>query len=254
MWLDERIIKFGDSLTKNEMDIVEDIKKIDQQMPTYNIVELAEVLHTSKSTILRISQKLGFKGFSEFKYHFSINESTVIFNSRDLKEMMKKDINQTIKLAEATNFQPLIQLIKEARTVYCYGTGNAQKKALEEFARLLLTVDKQVVVVPTSSEFPLLLSMMSKEDILIVCSLSGNTPRIKEVVQTVGSIEIPIIGISHFSQSYLHEKADFMYYYCSSGFYDPVKQKERVSLTGLTILLDWIYREYFLNYMDETID
>lgn len=252
MWLDKRIIKYEESLTRNDMELLEDIKKMSHSVANLNIIEMANQLHTSKSTLLRLAQKLGFKGYSEFKYHFDLNESMkehVV--EGDLRSLIKKDIEQTIKLAEGTNFAPLVTAIKNGRTIYCYGTGSSQKKALEEFARLLLTMDKRVIIVPTSTELPLLLSMMSQEDLLIICSLNGHTSKIHKIIQTVEETGIPIVGISRFSQNYLSEMADLMYYYYCTAFYDPKKSKERVSLVALSILLDWIYRECFIAYLSD---
>lgn len=252
MWLDDRIIQSADNLTRNDLEILEDIKKISGEVTNFNIIEMAGRLHTSKSTLLRLAQKLGFKGYSEFKYHFSLNvQSNIRSGDDDLKNLIKKDIDQTIRLAENTNFASLVKLIRESKTIYCYGTGNSQKKALEEFSRLLLTIDKHVIVIPTSTEFPLIMSMISKNDVLFICSLNGNTPKIKEVISSLEKVEIPIIGISKFSQNYLSEHSDLMYYYYCTSFFDSNKNKERVSLIGLNVLLDWIHRECFIDYLNK---
>lgn len=37
-----------------------------------NIAELAELCRASRSAVLRFTQKLGYSGFTEFKYDFSL--------------------------------------------------------------------------------------------------------------------------------------------------------------------------------------
>lgn len=68
MTLEELITKhqkaLGD-LDKTILRYVLDNKKEVQQL---GITELATATYTSKSTVLRLVRKLGFAGFSEFKY------------------------------------------------------------------------------------------------------------------------------------------------------------------------------------------
>jgi RpiR family transcriptional regulator, glv operon transcriptional regulator len=255
MWLDKRIITCRGNLTKNDLDILDEIKQLSYKMPTLGIIELAEILHTSKSSISRLTQKLGFKGYSEFKYHFSLNESeTIQFETQDLRELMKRDINDTIKLAESTNFVPLINHIKNSSIIYCYGTGTSQKKALEEFSRLMITLDKRVIVIPVFAELLMTVGTLTENDMLIICSLRGNTPEVKEVVTKIKGFEIPLVGISKFSQNYLGENSNLSYYYYSSPFFDNNKNKERTTLIGLNVLLEWIYRECFIEYLSKSVE
>ena len=52
------------------------------------IVDLAEKCHVSKSAILRFAKKLGYSGYSEFKYdfslvgHSSVPEDCLLYTSR----------------------------------------------------------------------------------------------------------------------------------------------------------------------------
>lgn len=249
MWIDQRIIENSDNLTKNDLDLLEEIRKFAEKVPQLSIAELSNILHVSQSTIVRLSQRLGFKGYSEFKYHFSLNQDEIIkHSSEDLRELLKQDIQSTIKLAENTNFSTLVNQIIKARIIYCYGTGLSQKKALEEFGRLLMDMNKQVIIVPVQRELSMMIPMVSNDDLFIICSLTGNTNELKTIVPELKKREIPLVGISEFSQNYLSNSANLSYYFYSSGFYDNSKIS-RISLTGLTILLDWIYRECQIEIM-----
>ena len=251
MWLDKRIINYRDSLTKNDLELLEEIKYLEEQMPSFGIIELANQLHTSKSSISRLTQKLGFKGYSEFKYHFGLHESEIVSHkTEDLRELLKKDINETIKLAESTNFSPLIDHFKRAQIIYCYGTGTSQKKYLEEFSRLMITLNKRVIVIPVYSELLMTIGALTEKDMILICSLRGDTSEVREIVTKIKDVGIPLVGISKFSPNYLGEHANLAYYFYSRTFFDPVQKKERSTLVGLNVLLEWIYRECFIEYLD----
>lgn len=93
MWIDYKIIENSEELTKNDLEILEEIRKIAEKIPTLTIADLSNILHVSQSTIVRLSQRLGFKGYSEFKYHFSLNQDEIIkHSSEDLRELLKQEL------------------------------------------------------------------------------------------------------------------------------------------------------------------
>lgn len=111
-----------------------------------------------------------------------------------------------------------------------------------------MDMNKQVIIVPVQRELSMMIPMISKDDLFIICSLTGNTNKLKTIVPELKKREIPLVGISKFSQNYLSNSANLSYYFYSSGFYDNSKIS-RISLTGLTIFLDWIYRECQIEIM-----
>lgn len=248
MWLDNRIIKYRENLTRNDNELLEEINKIANQIADMNITEVAKILHTSTSSISRLAQKLGFKGYSEFRYHFKLNDSDEgsVDSTKDIRELLKKDIQDTIKLAEVTDFQKIVKHIMQAQIVYCYGTGNSQKKALEEFGRLMVTLNKRVIIIPINTELGMTLSSMSDKDVMIVASLRGNSRKIDKEIQQIKEKNVPLIALTKFSQNHLSDLADVSHFYYATEFYDYENSRSRVTLLGLHILLDWIYRECFL--------
>lgn len=244
MNIEKRIIENESILNENDLEIISSIKELKDQLDRISITELAKNIHSSKSTISRVSQKLGFSGYSELKYALK-NSKTIgkEDNHHDYKLLLKNDILNTIKLTEQTNFITLVQEIYKANIVFCYGTGNSQRMALEEFSRLLMTVDKKSIVIPVSAELRMSLSMMTKRDLLIISSLSGETHELVEIYPQIKSTKIKITSITNFSSNYLSQNSDLSYYYYSSKFFGP-KSKANYSLSSLSILLDVIYREY----------
>lgn len=57
-----------DGLSTSDKEMVQYIKKNREEVISLSIVDLGERLLSSKSTVLRLVQKLGFRGYSDFKY------------------------------------------------------------------------------------------------------------------------------------------------------------------------------------------
>ena len=68
MELEGIINEHFNELNENEKAIIEYIIKNKANCQEMTIIELAKETLTSKSSILRLTQKLGFSGYSEFKY------------------------------------------------------------------------------------------------------------------------------------------------------------------------------------------
>lgn len=58
MWIDYKIIENSEELTKNDLEILEEIRKIAEKIPTLTIADLSNILHVSQSTIVRLSASL----------------------------------------------------------------------------------------------------------------------------------------------------------------------------------------------------
>ena len=78
-------------LNENEKAIIEYIIKNKANCQEMTIIELAKETLTSKSSILRLTQKLGFSGYSEFKYSIrkDISKQNNVGQEYDLYSMQR---------------------------------------------------------------------------------------------------------------------------------------------------------------------
>ena len=67
----ERLELNKNNLTKSEIEIMEYIKKNPMDIVQFSIIQIAEKANTSKSAVIRLCQKIGDDGFSEFKFDIS---------------------------------------------------------------------------------------------------------------------------------------------------------------------------------------
>lgn len=206
---------------------------------------LAEKVHASKSSVLRTTKKLGFSGYSEFKYF--LRNSFEERNSTEEKNKFQKqkdDINQTINFLDNYNFNPINKLLDRSEIIYVYGTGYSQRKALEEFSKMMLNMEKRVIIIPNKTEFDMAMPMIREKDCIIIASLSGETEDVKENLTTLSIRKIPTITITAPGDNYFARHCDHHLTYFCDFFTVGRKQIVTQSLIGLNVLVDYFIRKY----------
>lgn len=175
------------TLTKNESKacdlICEDLKLVQN----YSIQELSDAVGVTKTTIMRFCQKLGYSGYSEFKYAV-IN----YVNSSQNKDIQVKDnvvyaenvYADTIRLIHHTAGEAIMKKLAEriikARTVYLAGMINSRVSALQMYYSLLMFGIRATVL--DSPEAVRSVDLCTNEnDLVIVYSVSGKTDIVKGV-------------------------------------------------------------------------
>lgn len=251
MSLEAIMHKHQKDLSSMDWEILGYILENEKEVMDLNIVDLGEKVHTSKSSILRLTKKLGFTGYSEFKY-FLRQSNPIITNEKqlDLMALQMRDIENTIKLAKQIDFDAVSKTIQQANTVYCYATGYSQRKVVEEFSKMLMLCDKRSIVIPVKTELDISMSMIKRDDVVIFVSLSGETESIKENILSLNARKIPVISLTKFSHNFFAEHAQFAYFYYSSSFPIQGKQHGARSLVSLSVLVDILFRKY-VTYIDK---
>lgn len=229
--LDEMIIKF----------ILENMSEI-QSM---NIMTVAEKTHVSKSSVLRLTKKLGFSGYSEFKYYLR-QESINNYHFDGKEELFEKqlnDIHQTLNYLKSIEMRPINELLNKSKIIYCYATGFSQKKPIEEFSKMMLSLGKRVIILPNKTELDMAMPMITKEDCVIISSVSGETEDVKENLTTLKMRGIATLTMTLPGNNYFARNSDFhLNYYCTP--FSVTGKETFLSLLSLHCLIDFLYRSY----------
>lgn len=248
MVLEDVINKNYDRLNENERSIVSYVVQNKEETQDISITKLAEVCHTSKSTILRLTQKLGFSGFVEFKY--SIKQSVTLNASpqdkdEKLNEKFMTDLQTTYKLFKQTNTTRIIEKIYQSKRIFSYGTGWAQLNALNDFNRNFILSGKTSMILQSKTELRLLMTDFTPEDLIIIVSKSGGNQELSEITKALALNDIPILSITEFKNNELASKTDYNLYFQSTEFYDKHRENPtKETFVTVNILLDMLYREY----------
>lgn len=181
MVLEEAIAGAGDRLTPNDRQILAQLMRNRVAATRMSSSELAAWLHTSRTTLGRVTKKLGLSGFAELKYLLEPHgpakqDSPSLVEVAQGYRMLVHDLS-------CRDYRRACELISDAPTVYLFGTGNEQKAVAREFGRLFSSFGVACVEVFDLGELRLTFSHAHPNDLLVVISLSGESPEVLAIAR-----------------------------------------------------------------------
>jgi len=174
MILDKLINEHYQQLNDNDIHIIQMINQNIHLIHRLKIQEIADISHTSISSIHRLARKLGFDGYSDFKAYIKLNRQTSN-PSTDIIESLEQDLQQTMKHLKMIDYDYISEQINQAPYIYIYGTGVAQLNVARDAQRHFLSINKRVMVINDENELKIAMNQMNKDDLIFNISLSGET-------------------------------------------------------------------------------
>lgn len=158
-------------------------------------VQTGAVLKPKRQRLDLVEQRIDKEGFDHF--------------------MLKEVVEQQHTIVQAVGYSesellPLVQAIKKAQTVYTIGAGTAALAAgqIARFLRVHAAVPAQEL---RSYEIDSFLPLMSKKDLLLVVSQSGETADTLEAVAKARQQGVAVASIVNMIGSTLGRTADFSF-------------------------------------------
>ncbi|MGL5042349.1 MAG: MurR/RpiR family transcriptional regulator [Culicoidibacterales bacterium] len=227
-------------LNKTEQRILSYCLEHSLEMERYKIVDLAAELFVSPNTIIRLAKKLGYNGFSEFKYaiHNSLVKQEVIKNDmHDIIEALEK----TAKLLQPEILQQVVNDIKCAPKVCIFASGISRYAAMP-FVKKMQYLNRLVLLSDDQDSSRLLASNLAPEDVAIFVSLSAETKSILESYQIALQRNASIVVITGLKQSLLSTSEKTIYVYTKSRFKDNIDFTSRIPIE---YIFERIFDVYF---------
>jgi RpiR family glv operon transcriptional regulator len=255
MLLLEKINEHFQELNPNERQV---LTKVLEDKVAYNhltIDTFAEKCLVSKSFIIRLCKKLGFTGYSEFKFQLKteMELSVAQLSTQALFELAQQDLLETQRYLQLTNVQELCRLLKAATQIYTYGTGYGQKTILEDFKRGLISSQRTVTALPTSVELRLNTAIMKRNDLLFIVSMSGQVDSIMNELIRLKEKGVIIVSVTEFTANPLASIATLQFYLQSTPIANPsAPSNPYVSYAPLCFLLDLIAKNYLAYSKNQT--
>jgi RpiR family transcriptional regulator, glv operon transcriptional regulator len=215
------------------------------------INEVAQNSFTSKSSVLRFSQKLGFSGFSEFKNYIK-REAALKMDTLAPNELFKQvltDVEKTVEYLKNADLQSIYEIIDECKNIYILSTGVAQENQANELQRLfMMSVGRSVHILPGSvysSEYKRIIESVGVGDLIFILSLSGENPNLDGVLDIPKVKGAKTISLTNFKSNSLAGRADFNLY--ASSTLNPAEQNWWVqSVSSFFVVLEAL----LFGYMD----
>lgn len=247
MKLEQLIHQHMEELGDLDKEILHFMLANPDKVQALGIMDLADLVHASKSSVLRTTKKLGFSGYSELKYflrHSEANNEASTSDERNIFEKQTDDIKRTLEYMHSVNLEPINEMFEQSEIIYCFATGFSQKNAIDEFYKMMLSVDKRVLVLPNKTELDMVMPMITKKDCVVMVSLSGETDEVKENLTTFEMRKIPVLAVTAVGDNYFARHSTYhLNYYCDY-FVVGKRMIQGQSLIALNCLMDYLSRSY----------
>lgn len=200
MKLEELMNQHYDSLTAGERQIMSGLLLHQREAAALSCEQLAKRYHVSRATLLRLFHKIGLQSFAEFKLFLRDETSDKAEENMALMEI-SENYHRMIRELQQRDYRAVCQKIREAGTVYIYGTGNAQKAEAEELKRMFLSAGKCVIDLFDLGETVLAGEAFLKGDLFVIISLSGETAAGIEILKAVEHTGIETVSITRWDNN-----------------------------------------------------
>jgi len=199
-----------DEFTPSDKKIGEYIVDNPEQIVNYNTLELADLIDTSQSAIIRFIKKIGYKGYIDFKIDVakSLEESNdffpdeVITKNESIESIISKSKNNVLATVEKTYalidteaIKRAIKDINKANNIYLAGVGSSGL-ICEDFSYKLQRSGKKVFYQVDAHTNLALVTNIDKDDLLIAISYSGLTKEILIASEYAKKVGAKVISIS----------------------------------------------------------
>ncbi|AYJ96707.1 TPA: MurR/RpiR family transcriptional regulator [Klebsiella pneumoniae] len=224
-----RISAALDNMTLHEKQIARFILEQPERVCQLTSSELAEVIGTSQSGIVKFSKKQGLAGFSQLKMavneavarrhasaqqglHGTIN-ATDSLNEVSLKLLGSKlhCLRETIELNKEAVILQALEFLDGARRIHLSGVGSSSLVA-RDFQFKLLKLGRVAIHDRDSHVQIANASTMTQNDVLLALSHSGTSREIIEIADVAKVQGAKIISISRPTENPLTARSDISLY------------------------------------------
>ena len=217
-------------------------------------VELAKVVGVSQSSVVKFSQKLGYKGFPAFKLAVidALNDETSepklhgkITLNDSLEQIAEKLLSsklavltETKNLNEAPAVEKAVELLKSAKRILICGLGGSALVA-KDFSYKLQKLGMPAIAEPDGHAQLAYVATFSKGDLVIAISESGMTREIAEVVKQAKKNSSSVISVTKFGSSLVADLADVKLYSVAEG--ESVRLSSILARTAQDFVIDILF-------------
>ena len=220
-----RINSAYNALLPTEQQIADYILQNKEVISSGNIQELAENIGTSKASVTRFCQRLGYKGFKDFKVAF-IRDLGI--DLPDVHEGITKDDNiktivekicrsnsqaslETVRILSPEELAKAVSVIVKAKRVYIFAEGPVAAVGIDLYHKLL-RIGISCSFLQDRRMQSIQAALTDENDVVIALSYSGASKGIVKVLQLAKENNARTIVITNNIGSPVTEVAELVLY------------------------------------------
>lgn len=205
------------------------------------LTRLAEEQNVSTTTVVRMCKKLGFSGYSEFKYELKLLHTQESDERYHAITRLQADLQNTLNHLERYDVEAICEAMAKANRIVIVAVG-LSKMFGEYFSKLLMQLNEMSMYMYESHMIDLLASRVSEGDVVIFISSSGQTQTLVKMADKLQHQPVQTIAITNNIDSPLTQYAD----------HSLSSQVARVEYAGydlttrssLVVLIDLLFESY----------
>lgn len=246
MKFEEVVNEHYDSLNESELHILSYIMNNKEQSSNLSINELAQKCNVSKSSLLRFTQKLGFSGYSEFKFYikWEKEEKQSNIDERNITESLIGDLESTLKHINLKQIDEICDVLYKSRRVFLYGTGYSQMNVIKEIQRNFMAINEYFYIIHDNNQIESIVEDLTSEDVVIIISLSGNSKVLFPVMKKLNAKKVKVVSMTNLEANYLSSMAAYNLYVTVSRM--KTKIRELVTFIPFYIIGEVLCRQYLI--------
>ena len=235
-------------LSTNEISLLNYFLKNAEKINQKKVKDVANETFNSTAYVVRFCQKLGFSGYSEFKNFLVFS----YFNKNDRHNDFVKsqsdvfvDVMDTQNLINIENLEMCLDLIHNAKNIYFFGVGSS-RLVCTEMSQRFSAIGINVKYYDDSTLMYLAASNISKDDLVIAVSMSGETAQTIKACNIAKTNQVKIISLTNISVNSLSNISDIKLYVSSPQYnFNSVNYTSRVPALSL---MEYMFHKYIEKY------
>jgi len=254
-----KIKAIKDSLSHSEGKLADFILNSPNAIRELSSQELANAAGVSQSSVVKFTQKLGYKGYPTFKLAVmdALNSEAVnneqnndhlhgkITLSDSLEQLSAKllssktaVLNETKNLNEAKPIEGAVNLIKSAKRILICGLGGSALVGYD-FSYKLQKIGYSAIANSDSHAQLALAATFSKGDLVFAISESGQTHEIVEICQQAKQCGANIISLTKYGKTPVSTLADINLYSVAEA--DSLRLSSILARTAQEFIIDILF-------------
>jgi len=215
------------SLSVSELKLANFVLKSSNAIRELSSQELANVIGISQSSVVKFTQKLGYKGYPAFKMavidslnsdvndpklHGEITLNSSLAQMADILLNSKMAVlSETKKLNEEKSFEEAVKLIMSAKRILICGLGGSALVG-KDFSYKLQKLGLSAFAEPDGHAQLAYVSTFKKNDLVFAISESGQTREIKAVTEQAKVNQSSVISLTKYGATSVSDNADVKLY------------------------------------------
>ena len=195
------------SLRTAEQRVADFILKYAEDLIYLTVTELAERTQTSESTVVRLCQKIGYKGYQEFKIMLArdlVGPTETVYQQIDpgdsLETLKAKIFQANAQALKDAELERAVAAISKARRVEIYGIGGSAPLALDAYHKFM-KLGLSTVWLNDGDLMAMSSSLLGPDDVALGISHTGGSRDVVDAMENAQKAGATTICITHQSTS-----------------------------------------------------